>query len=88
MNLNDTVTVVLTKFGAHLLNVRNYKLNKLFMKKSFAYKVDYKEGDVYENTLWTILGLFSDCFYAGHEAPFTDLEKSINRIVKNNQSQI
>lgn len=39
-------------------------------------KVDYKEGDVYENQLWCILGRFPDSFQAGHELPFTDLVKA------------
>lgn len=49
-DLNDTVTVELTEWGATYLNARNMHKNKTDTE-NLIYKTDYKEGDVYKGKL-------------------------------------
>lgn len=76
MELNDQVKITLTKYGSSVLNEDNKQWKKRYPNVFSSEKVDYKEGDVYENQLWCILGRFPDSFQAGHELPFTDLVKA------------
>lgn len=75
MDLNDQARVVLTKSGADIINKKNRSLNGIYSQAGITWKDDYKEGDVYIGTLWEILGRFKTCYEAGHDAPFTQLEK-------------
>lgn len=50
-------------------------MNEIYSHAGITWKDDYKEGDVYIGTLWEILGRFKTCYEAGHDAPFTQLEK-------------
>lgn len=79
MNLNDSVTILLTKSGANILNADSERMNKtfssMFEKSGIILKTDYKEGDVYENILWWILSLYADCYENLDYPPFTDLKK-------------
>ena len=73
IDLNDKVSVVLTKYGAEVLNANNEEMeNKC---PSIARKTDYKEGDIYEDQLWSVLGDFEGCFYIGHKMVFNQLKK-------------
>lgn len=74
MDLNDQATIVLTKFGANILNMSNAGMNKAFPAAGIIWKTDYNEGDTYQSILWEILSIFSECYTAGHDVPFTDLE--------------
>lgn len=75
MDLNDQAIIVLTKCGANILNMSNAGMNKAFPTAGIIWKTDYNEGDTYISTLWEILSIFSECYTAGHDAPFTGLEK-------------
>ena len=57
------------------LNEDNKQWKERYPKAFSSEKTDYKEGDIYENQLWCILGRFTDSFQAGHQIPFTDLAK-------------
>jgi len=71
MNLNDTVTVTLTKRGAEILNKDARRLNLVFRK--ILNKHDYKEGDDYTRSLWMMFEEFGKHCSAGGEAVFTNL---------------
>ncbi len=75
MELNDQVKVTLTAHGSSILNEDNKLWRERYPTVFCSAKTDYKEGDVYENQLWEVLGRFTDCFQAGHQIPFTDLIK-------------
>lgn len=75
MELNDQVKIMLTKYGSSVLNEDNKQWKKRYPEVFSSAKTAYKEGDIYENQLWCILGIFTDSFQAGHEIPFTDLIK-------------
>lgn len=75
MELNDQVKVTLTAYGASVLNEDNKQWKERYPKAFSSEKTDYKEGDIYENQLWCILGRFTDSFQAGRQIPFTDLAK-------------
>lgn len=75
MDLNDQARVVLTKTGADIINKGSRRMNEIYSHAGITWKDDYKEGDVYIGTLWDILGRFKTCYEAGHDAPFTKLEK-------------
>lgn len=71
INLNDTVTVTLTKRGAEILNRKARKLNLAF--RIILNKHDYKEGDEYKGSLWMMFEEFGAACSAGGEAVFTNL---------------
>lgn len=73
MDLNDTVTVTLTKRGAEILNRKARKLNLAF--RIILNKHDYKEGDDYTGSLWMMFEEFGGYCSAGSEAVFTNLRK-------------
>ena len=50
-------------------------MNEILSHAGITWKDDYKKGDVYTSSLWEILGRFKTCYEAGHDAPFTQLEK-------------
>lgn len=74
IDLNDTVSVILTKWGATCLNARNMYKNETDTVKPI-YKVDYKEGDVYEGQLWQLILDFKDGFRFDKEKVFKKLTK-------------
>lgn len=73
MDLNDTVTVTLTNRGAEILNRRARRSNKYF--KTIISKDDYREGDNYTASLWTMFEDLGGERCAGSEAVFTNLRK-------------
>lgn len=74
IDLNDTVSVILTKWGATYLNARNMYKNETDTVKPI-YKVDYKEGDVYKGQLWQLILDFKDGFRFDKEKVFKQLTK-------------
>lgn len=72
INLNDTVTVTLTKRGAEILNDDAKEFNSKF---SLHLKDSHKEGDEYENQLWCMFERFGEFCSAGSESVFTNLRK-------------
>lgn len=74
IDLNDTVEVTLTKIGADILNAESKRLNDYFKGRT-AFRENYKEGDVYKNSLWVIITDFGKYCQAGQEAVFKQLRK-------------
>lgn len=72
IDLNDTVTVTLTKRGAEIQNQQAKSLNAKF---NMSFKDDYKEGDEYKGSLWMMFEEFGGYCSAGSEAVFTNLRK-------------
>jgi hypothetical protein len=74
IDLNDTVSVILTKWGATYLNARNMYKNETDTG-TLIYKTDYKEGDVYKEQLWKLILDFKDGFRFDKEKVFKQLIK-------------
>lgn len=64
MELQDRVTVTLTKHGAKILNKRNRMANKISHLNSA--RTDYKEGDLITSHFDVILDIFKNEFYVGN----------------------
>ena len=75
-NINDMVKVKLSSKGAEVKNMINSGTNKFFEDKGIKdikkLKVDYVEGDIYENQLWIIMSEFGSGLTTGSESPFID----------------
>lgn len=76
IDLNDTVSVELTEWGATYLNVMNTFKN--IINPHCHYKTDYKAGDVYKNQLWQLILEFKDGIKFDKEKAFNKLAKVIN----------
>lgn len=72
VDLNDSVKAVLTEFGANILNEQNLEMKRKV--SSIAWKTDYKSGDEYETTLWSLINHFGYTCTAGGEKAFKDIE--------------
>ena len=74
MELNDNVSVELTKEGAEVLNAYNAVFKARYGLKL---KTDYVEGDIVEDQLWEFFGIFGGSHYQNCGAPvlFRNLEK-------------
>lgn len=59
IDLNDTVTVELTEWGAVYLNALNTYKSEITTGKPI-YKTDYKKGDIYRNQLYQLIMDFKD----------------------------
>ena len=81
-NINDTIKVKLSSKGAEVKNMINSGTNKFFedrgIKDIKKLKVNYVEGDVYEQQLWTLMSEFGPCLITGSESPFIDCEIYFN----------
>ncbi|MFK2135318.1 hypothetical protein ACIXK8_18855 [Bacteroides fragilis] len=78
IDLNDTVTVELTEWGAVYLNALNMFKRLTTLKNcsyNHHYKTDYKEGDVYKGQLWQLILDFKDGFRFDKEKVFKQLTK-------------
>lgn len=82
MELNETVSITLTKSGADILNTENQRKRKENLEKyTLCYKelieriypVNYCEGQEIQETLWVIFSWFGIYSYIGNDIPFTDL---------------
>ena len=76
IDLNDTVSVELTEWGATYLNAMNTFKN--IINPHCHYKTDYKAGDVYKNQLWQLILEFKDGIKFDKEKAFNKLAKVIN----------
>jgi hypothetical protein len=80
--MNNLVKVKLSSKGAEVKNMINSGTNKFFEDKGIKdikkLKVDYVEGDVYEQQLWEIMSEFGSCLITGSESPFIDCEIYFN----------
>lgn len=74
IDLNDTVTVELTEWGAVYLNALNTYKSEIATGKP-VYKTDYKKGDVYKGQLWQLILDFKDGFRFDKEKVFKQLTK-------------
>ena len=74
IDLNDTVSVELTEWGATYLNATN-AFKKIATPQKCHHKTDYKAGDVYKNQLWQLILEFKDGIRF-------DKEKAINKLTK------
>lgn len=54
IDLNDTVSVELTEWGATYLNAMN-TFKEMTTPQECHYKTDYKAGDVYKKQLWQLI---------------------------------
>ena len=79
MELNETVSITLTKSGADILNAENQRRRKESLEKyTLSYKelieriypVNYYEGQEVQETLWVVFSWFGIHSYI---IPFTNL---------------
>lgn len=75
IDLNDTVTVELTEWGAVYLNALNTYKSEITTGKPI-YKTDYKEGDIYRNQLYQLIMDFKDGIKFDRPKPFNKLKKA------------
>lgn len=76
IDLNDTVSVELTEWGATYLNAMNTFKN--IINPHCHYETDYKAGDVYKKQLWQLILEFKDGIKFDKEKAFNKLAKVIN----------
>lgn len=74
MDLNDTVTVTLTKRGAEILNGQARILNSRILSHHFD--DSHFEGEIYKTQLWSIIDHFGGYCSIGSEIVFTNLRKA------------
>lgn len=79
IDLNDTVTVELSEWGATYLNAMN-TFNKMISPTEChsLYKTNYKAGDIYKDQLWQLILDFKDGVRIDKEKPFNKLKKVID----------
>ena len=77
IDLNDTVSVELTEWGATYLNAMN-TFKEMTTPQECHYKTDYKAGDVYKKQLWQLILEFKDGIKFDKEKAFNKLAKVIN----------
>lgn len=79
IDLNDTVTVELSEWGATYLNAMN-TFNKIIspIETHPLYKTNYKAGDIYKDQLWQLILDFKDGIRIDKEKPFNKLKKVID----------
>lgn len=76
IDVNDTVLVTLTEWGATYLNATNtYRKITNRPEIRYLYKTDYKRGDKYEDQFWKLVLEFKDGFRFDREKPFKQLKK-------------
>jgi hypothetical protein len=71
INVNQVVLAKLTKRGAFMVNEQNRELMFRFPQQKL--RVDYRDGDLYEQYFWVLAKHFGSEFHMGKEAPFTDI---------------
>lgn len=76
IDLNDTVSVELTEWGATYLNAMNTYKN--IINPHCHYKTDYKVNDIYKDGLWCLISSFKDGMRFDKEKAFKKLAKVIN----------
>lgn len=78
MNMNDTVSVILTDTGAKIMNDRE----KYYQKNIPNYiKRTYSCGDKLQTQLWCLFDYFGEYIYMTCDTPFKDNEISTVRKV-------
>lgn len=78
IDLNDTVSVELTEWGAAYLNATNI-FKEMTTTQKRHYKTDYKAGDVYKSQLWGLILEFKDGIRFDKEKAFNKLKKVIDQ---------
>ena len=78
IDLNDTVSVELTEWGAAYLNATNI-FKEITTTQKYHYKTDYKAGDVYKSQLWELILEFKDGIRFDKEKDFNKLKKVIDQ---------
>lgn len=76
IDLNDTVSVELTEWGATYLNAMN--IFKNIINPHCHYKTDYKVNDIYKDELWCLISVFKDGMRFDKEKAFRKLKKVID----------
>lgn len=79
MELQDRVTVVLTKYGANVLNKQNKEYNDKFPKAERR-RTDYAVGELLSDYLFNIIDTFKDHFHIGTMACFMNIIPEIKGI--------
>ena len=72
LDFNDTVTCILTKDGAELVNKHQRDLQNIHPHGE--YKTDYKEGDEYSGQFWVIVSLLP-VFCLGQDVYIKNIKK-------------
>ena len=72
MELQDRVTVVLTQYGANVLNQKNKEFNDMCPKIK-PLKTNYKEGDLFTSNLYDIINSFKEEFGVGCHVCFKNI---------------
>ncbi len=70
INFNDTVTVVLTAYGAHVFNVAEDRLSRIIGSRGQKW---YSPGETVKGQLWFLLHKLQDgdhVWNAGPQSPF------------------
>lgn len=80
-NINNYVTVVLSKAGAEVANAHEEYLRGI-LKKTTPAKV-YSEGDTYKTQFWHLITIFKDQIGLGMASPFVNCNLELE--VKNNE---
>ena len=79
-NINSSVEVILTEFGAKVLNEKWHNMKMVIdegLRALFNSIPTYKAGDVYRSQLWQLMQDFGDNMYNGNEVPFKNCEMYI-----------
>lgn len=79
-NINSSVEVILTEFGAKVLNEKWYNMRMSIdegLRALFNNIPTYKAGDRYSSQLWQLMQDFGDAMYNGGEVPFKNCEMYI-----------
>lgn len=79
IDLNDTVSVELSEWGATYINAINTFNQMIFPTETHPlYKTNYKAGDIYKDQLWQLILDFKDGVRIDKEKPFNKLKKVID----------
>ena len=73
LDMNDTITCILTEEGAKKVNAYYKCVNDRF-PNGHPMKCDYKEGDLYENQFWSALSIVEP-FSIGQDVYFKNIKK-------------
>lgn len=79
IDLNDTVSVELSEWGATYINAINTFNQMIFPTECRSLcKTNYKAGDIYKDQLWQLILDFKDGIRIDKEKPFNKLKKVID----------
>ena len=78
VNINARIRVTLSKEGAEAINTHNSllvtEITTAYPSLNFDLKIDYKEGDIVEDSLWSVFEMLGDYLSKNTSAPFKNNE--------------